>query len=225
MSIASRSLGAVVALAALLGMAWASRAPLRVDRSGDAVIRVSFGARPERIESCRRQSNEELAKVAPQMRLRVVCEGVTARYQLEVRRDDRVLLSQVVRGGGLRHDRQLYVSRDLRVTPGRATYSVSLARIDTVQRANDAELEDEHEGEQQEEEELGAKTGEVRASGLPAGRAMREMDERRRRREEAIPPELHLDTSATLVSGEVLLITYDQDKRRLATRQSSHKPR
>lgn len=205
MNIARRSLGAVVSFAALLGMAWASRAPLPVDRSGDAFIRVSFGARPERIESCRRQSNEELAKVAPQMRLRVVCEGVTARYRLEVRQDDRILLSQLVRGGGLRHDRQLYVSRDLRVPPGGATYSVSLTRIDTVRRAEDAEHED--------DEEEGAEGG---TSHLP-GRAAREMDEQRRRREEAIPAELRLDIGATLVSGEVLLITYDQNTRQLAT--------
>lgn len=128
----ARVIGVLLAAAALLGMSWISVAPLTVASSDSAVVRVSFGARAERIQECRTVSDEELAKLAPQMRQRVICEGTTARYQLEVRRDDEVLLTQLVRGGGLRHDRPLYVSRDIPVPEGEAHYRVTLVRIDTI---------------------------------------------------------------------------------------------
>lgn len=214
MSTALRALGVLLALAALMAMAWASTAPLPVDTSGDAIVRVSLGARPERIETCRTQSDEELAKVAPQMRQRVVCEGVTARYRLEVRRDAQLLLSQVVRGGGLRHDRQLYVSRDLHVPPGAASFAVHITRIDTAA------------SEQGGAGEAGADAGRKREdddvtghAGVIPGRAGREAEERRRRREEAIPAEVELQVDAPLAPGEVLLISYDQGARRLVARR------
>jgi hypothetical protein len=218
-SVALRTLGVLVAFAALMAMAWASTAPLRVDATGDAIVRVSLGARPERIETCRTQSDEELAKVAPQMRQRVVCEGVTARYRLEVRRDRELLLSQVVRGGGLRHDRQLYVSRDLRVPPGPASFTVHITRIDTVAAERDDARDDDDDddavdaGRRRDDDSL---TGQA---GVIPGRAGREAEERRRRREEAIPAELELEIDAPLTSGEVLLISYDQDTRRLVARR------
>jgi len=214
-SIAVRSAGVLVAAAALLAMAWASTAPLPVHTNGDAIVRVSLGARPERIETCRTQSNEELAKVAPQMRQRVVCEGVTARYRLEVRRDGQPLLSQVVRGGGLRHDRPLYVSRELRVPPGTASFAVHITRIDTVASESDsAALAD--------PDDAGTRPAADDATGQPGlipGRSGREVEERRRRREEAIPPELDLELSTPLAPGEVLLISYDQRTRRLVARR------
>lgn len=215
MSLAVRSAGVLVAAAALLAMAWASTAPLPVHTSGDAIVRVSLGARPERIETCRTQSNEDLAKVAPQMRQRVVCEGVTARYRLEVRRDGQPLLSQVVRGGGLRHDRPLYVSRELRVPPGTASFAVYITRIDTVASENDsaAVVDPDDAGTRPDTDDA---TGQA---GLIPGRSGREVEERRRRREEAIPPELDLELSAPLAPGEVLLISYDQRTRRLVARR------
>jgi len=215
-SIALRSLGVLLAFAALMAMAWASTAPLRVDTSGDAIVRVSLGARPERIETCRTQSDEELAKVAPQMRQRVVCEGVTARYRLEVRRDGQLLLSQVVRGGGLRHDRQLYVSRDLHVPPGAASFEVHITRIDTVASdKGDADVDDTADAGRKREED----DDERDRSGAIPGRAGREDDERRRRREEAIPAELELELDAALAATEVLLISYDQRTRQLVARR------
>lgn len=218
MSIALRSLGVLLAFAALMAMAWASTAPLRVDTSGDAIVRVSLGARPERIETCRTQSDEELAKVAPQMRQRVVCEGVTARYRLEVRRDGQLLLSQVVRGGGLRHDRQLYVSRDLHVPPGAASFEVHITRIDTVAGdKGDADADDTADAGRKREEE--DDDDERDRSGVIPGRAGREDDERRRRREEAIPAELELEVDAPLAATEVLLISYDQRTRQLVARR------
>ena len=147
MRLALRAAGVAVAFGLLLAMAWASTAPLRVATSDDAILRLSLGARPERIETCRTQSDEELEKLAPQMRQRVICEGVTARYRLSVRRNGQLLHEQVVRGGGLRRDRRLYVSRDLHVRPGPSVVAVDLVRIDTVVARGE---EDEEEAEERE---------------------------------------------------------------------------
>lgn len=204
MTLAFRAVGVVLAAIILAAMAWASTAPLPIAATDQAIVRLSLGARPERIETCSTQSDEALAKVAPQMRQRVVCEGVTARYRLEVRRNGKLLHSQLVRGGGLRHDRRLYVSRELIVPPGSAAYEVHLVRIDTVAtqeaRRGDRDEEEDEEG------------------GMP-GREKREADERRRRQEEAVPAELHLALQATLAAREVLLVSYDPEGRRLITRR------
>jgi len=212
---ALRAAGVAIPFGLLLAMTWASTAPLRVTTSEDAILRLSLGARPERIETCRRQSDEELEKLAPQMRQRVICEGVTARYRLSVRRNGQLLHEQVVRGGGIRHDRRLYVSRDLHVRPGRGVVTVDLVRIDTVV------ARDEHEEEEEEEEEHDRREHREREDELPGvvmpGRRQREAEERERRRVEDVPAELHLEVEATLEPREVLLVTYDPVSRRLVS--------
>jgi hypothetical protein len=155
MKIVLRAAGIIIAFGLLLAMTWASTAPLRVTTSDDAIVRLSLGARPERIETCRTQSDEELEKLAPQMRQRVICEGVTARYRLSVRRNGQLLHEQIVRGGGLRRDRRLYVSRDLHVRPGPGVVAVDLVRIDTVV-ARDEEDEEEEERERRRGEDVPA---------------------------------------------------------------------
>lgn len=202
----------------LLALSWGSSAPLRVARGDGAILRISLGARPERIEICRRQTDEELARLAPQMRQSVVCEGTTARYRLEVRRNGELMHAQVVRGGGLRHDRPLYVSRDIPVPPGPAAFAVRLARMDTIPVArrsdpsgDDTGGDDASDGGVLEDE-----------SPLPA-RARRETDERRRRREESIPAELGLDMDVALMPGEVVLVSYDPRGRRLISARGPHR--
>lgn len=223
MSAPYRAAGAVVAALVLLAMTWASTAPLSIASSEQAVIRVSLGARPERIEVCRTVTDEELAKVAPQMRQQVICEGTTARYTLEVRRNDTLLHSQLVRGGGLRHDRQLYVSRDIPVPAGPGSYRVDLVRLDTASSGGAARdtatsRRDERD-ERDEQERRGDRDDDQRESDEPESRDAREAAERRRRREEAIPPALRLDVDATLAPREVLLVSYDAGRRRLVSRR------
>jgi len=221
MRLALRAAGVAIAFGLLLAMTWASTAPLRVTTSEDAILRLSLGARPERIETCRRQSDEELEKLAPQMRQRVICEGVTARYRLSVRRNGQLLHEQVVRGGGIRHDRRLYVSRDLHVRPGPGVVTVDLVRIDTVVARDEHEEEEEEEGEEDEEEEDERREHGDRDDELPGvvmpGRRQREAEERERRRVEDVPAELHLEVEATLEPREVLLVTYDPVSRRLVS--------
>lgn len=188
---AMRVIGGLMAFAGLLGMSYASSAPMTVGDGSDAFIRLSIAARPERIETCRTVSDEELAKVAPQMRQRVICEGTTARYQLLLHRNDEVLLSQVLRGGGLRHDRRMYVLHDLRVPPGPATVRASILRLDTVAATTDSSTTDDDP----------------------------EQARRQRGREAAIPAEVRVEVPGTLGSGEVLLIMYEPEQRRLVARQ------
>ena len=209
MKIALRAAGIIIAFGLLLAMTWGSTAPLRVATTDDAIVRLSLGARPQRIETCRTQSDEELEKLAPQMRQRVICEGVTARYRLSVRRNGDVIHDQVVRGGGIRHDRRLYVSRDLRVPAGPGVFTVELVRIDTVSLEED----EEEEGEEEEHERA-----------MSADRQRREGEERRRRREEDVPPELRVEVEASLEPREVLLVTYDPVRRRLVTVTGGESP-
>jgi hypothetical protein len=188
----TRLIGIAVAGVALLGMSFASSGRLSVTESDDAIIRLSIAARPERIESCRTVSDEELAKLAPQMRQRVICEGTTARYQLELWHNGRLVGSQLLRGGGLRHDRRIYVLRDTRVVPGPSRVRVSIVRLDTV---------------------VAVAATDSLVVGDDAERARRQ-----RGREAAIPAELHIDVAHDMAAREVLLVMYEPEQRRLVAR-------
>lgn len=133
-----RVLGAALAVAALVALASAARAPMTLQRSSDAMLRLAWSARPERIEKCRQQSEEDLANIPQHMRQPVACEGVAAEYRLQVRIDGAVVTERLVRGGGLRRDRRLYVFEELAVPPGEADLDVRLDRID-VEDARDSE--------------------------------------------------------------------------------------
>ena len=53
---------------------------------------------------------------------------------------------------------------------------------------------------------------------LMAGRALREAEERTRRQEEAVPPMMTLESDIEPALREVLLVTYDIDRRALVLR-------
>jgi hypothetical protein len=188
-----RLLGGAVAVGAAVALAAASAVPVRVHPAGEARLRVAFSARPERVETCRTLGAGELAAVPEHMRQSVVCEGSTARYRLDVRHGDSLLATAVVRGGGLRHDRQLYVLRELPVPSGRATIEVRLSRLDSAR----------------------APAGAGATPGAAAGPRPRDAEERRRRMADEVPASLVLRESVTLAPREVLLVTYDQEARRL----------
>lgn len=191
--------------------------------SPDAMVRVSWSARPERIEVCERVSDEELANTPVHMRRQLKCEGTTARYRLEVDHDGVLVDSITVRGGGLRHDREVYVAREIRVTPGSGRLAVRFIRVDSSSSPAAADTAV--------RENSGLPTGVGKAgaaqdsaaqdsaasSGL-ADRTVREGEERDRRLAEAIPPILSLDTVVTLASRSVILVTYDPILRRLVTK-------
>ena len=198
--------GGLAAVVAALLLAAASAVPLRLHQSGDAMLRISFSARPERMETCRRLSSEELADLPQHMRQTVVCEGHSASYRLQVLRDGRTLAESDVHGGGLRRDRQLYVLEEFLIPAGPSTIEILLTRIDSPSP----------------EAEPSVTSGDSTAV-VPAdlARDAREADERRRRMADEVPAALSLREDVVLAPHEVLLVTYDQAARRLRTVRDS----
>lgn len=124
----------MVGVAAAIGMTFAiaegSHVVIRRDPGADAVLRLAWRARPDRVEDCRPQSAEALARLPAHMRQPMICEGASASYRLQVRVDGQLALDDVLRGGGLRHDRPIYVFRELRVAPGDREVAVRFVRIE-----------------------------------------------------------------------------------------------
>jgi hypothetical protein len=130
-----RLLAVAVTAGLIAGVVAASNAPLSPHATGGALLRLAWSARPERLEECRSQSAEELARLPPHMRQPVVCEGVTARYRLTATHAGRVLADRIVSAGGLRQDRRLYVLEDLPVAAGEALVEVQFTRIEAAPAA------------------------------------------------------------------------------------------
>ena len=194
------ALGAVVAVGATVGTAALSRAPLAAYPSDTPILRLAWSVRPERIEHCRTLTDEELADVPAHMRQRVQCEGRSAGYRLVVSLDGESRFDTLVTGGGARGDRPVYVFSELDVPAGPHRLDVRFERqsipgVDSVGVDADASLDT-----------------------LMAGRALREAEERTRRQEEAVPPMMTLESDIDPAPREVLLVTYDIDRRALVLR-------
>lgn len=172
-------------------------------RRGEAWLRLSWSARPERVETCRRLTDQELAQRPAHMRLRLECTGHFARYHLGVFADDVPLTQDTVRGGGVRNDRPMHVLRELAVAPGQRRVRVELVRLDSTATQVEAEEDDESHDDS------------TRVTGVLGEREQREADERARSGRAAIAPRLVLDTSLVLNPGRVLLVTYDAAARQL----------
>jgi len=204
-----RMVGLVVAVAVVTGITHASVLRMRLNPSDAAVLRLAWTARPERVEDCRTQTDEELSKLPAHMRQAVLCEGTTAAYRLEVRYQGDVIAEQVVRGGGLRHDRSLYVSRDIQLPAGDAVVSVKFLRLGSQKPRADSERERlEHAGAE-------ALQPERHAGAMDSDRRRREEEERLHSREESVPAVLVLEQRLRLASREVTLVTYDSQRREL----------
>lgn len=134
MTTIDRAAGAVVALAGMAAIVWAASAPITIHGSDHAILRLAWSARPERIENCRQQTEEELARVPAHMRQPIVCEGVSAQYRLTVRHDGMEVANRTVHGGGLRQDRRIYIFDELPLEPGDRTIEVRFERIDSAFR-------------------------------------------------------------------------------------------
>lgn len=203
----ARVASAIVSAAALAGLAWASQVPMPAQHQHDGVLRLAWSARPERVEHCQQQSETELAKLPQHMRQAVVCTGETASYQLTVALNGVRAFEQIVRGGGLRHDRQLYVFRDLPVARGQTDVDVQFTRIDTT-APNEATRDD------SDSAASGVKEGQD-AAGMDPTRRAREADERLREHEAAVPAVLRFTRRLTIDAGRVVLVKYDADAKQL----------
>lgn len=194
---AERTIAVFVTTLGLLAMARMSVAPLGAGSAGSARLRLSWSARPERIETCRVLSQKELQKLEEHMRQRVECEGRFATYALRVWMDNRLVHQSVVQGAGLRHDRPIYLLRDLDVPLGTHRLRVGFTRREKT------------------DNDRAAFTQAARSesdSGIFAGRAEREEVEHARRARAAIPPRLQLDTAVTFNSREVVVLTFDSER-------------
>lgn len=198
---------AVTTVAGLALLAWVSAVTFPHHDSEEARLRLSFSARPERIEVCRTLSDEELAQLAEHMRQRVTCEGVFATYTLRIVVDGESISESVVRGAGLRHDRPLYLLQDYAVPPGEHRFHVSLTRREKVDDDDDDNDDDVPMYDT-------AIVSEV-DTGIYAGRGQREANERVRRVGAAIPARLVLDTTFVLPPLRVALIRFNTDRRAL----------
>ena len=206
-----RAVLALVATAAGLGaLAASSAVSLPWHGAGTAALRLSWSARPERIEVCRALSTAELEALNEHMRQRVECEGQSATYALRVRVDGALLGNDVVRGGGLRNDRPMHLLRTFTFAPGARRVQLEFARRE---RAGG----DSASG--------GAAVAAEADTGIFAGRAAREASERGRRTRAAVPPLLTLDTVLTFAPQQVILVTFDSDKRLLMVKADASLPR
>lgn len=194
----------IVASMSLLSCLSSASVPFHADAS--ARLRLSFSARPQRIEVCRKLTDEEMEKVAEHMRQRESCEGAFATYTLRIDEDGRRIGESIVRGAGLRNDRPLYLLREYPITPGQHRIRVALTQREKHIDAT----------EQRETAHTDADTGRY------AGRAQREAFEHARRSQAAIPAQLTLDTVLLLAPRQVALVTFDVERRVLTLRASPH---
>ena len=189
---------AVAAALVMFFVTFISRVTVPVHRSEQAMLRVAFSARPERIEHCRTSSDSELADVPQHMRQGVVCEGASATYRFRVSNGDSVLDSRIVRGGGLRHDRQIYVLGEYPLAVGSSTVEVLLERIESSTEDSESTKAD---------------------PSMEDSLRSRDEDARARRNADAVPARLVLREDVVAGAREVLLVTFDRDERRLALRR------
>ncbi len=195
----ARRIVGLIGTVIMLGALAAASGPLMTHHAaGSAAMRLAFRARPERIEVCRTPTAEELARVAAHMRQEVICEGVAASYQLRLQVDDTVLIDRVVHGGGLRHDRPLQLEIEHAVMPGPRRVQLSLVRREAA--ATDSV-------------QLPTTSRVAGDTGIYAGRAVREVEERTRRDLAAIPARLSLDSTISFPVQRVILVTFDPDTR------------
>lgn len=196
-------LAGFLAIGGAFGTAALSRAPLTAYPDETPVLRLAWSVRPERIERCRTLTDAELADVPAHMRQRVQCEGRSANYRLAVTVDGITRVDTVVTGGGARSDRPVYVFRELAVAPGAHALRVRFDREAVVESPADGDS---------------PSAADAAGDTLMQGRAGREAEERTRRQGEAVPPEMELVAEIRPGTREVLLVTYDIDRRALVLR-------
>lgn len=215
LSKAARALVIVVATAVVMvAIAAGSAAPVGLHPGESGRLRLSWSARPERIETCREVSAKELAELEEHMRQRVECDGHFATYTLEVRADGHVVATMVVRGAGLRHDRPIYLLREFDVPAGVRRIRVSFIRREKATGDTAASAHEAHSPDDSEEAD----------SGISTGRAEREAVERARRGRAAVPPRLVLDTSLTILPRGVTVVTLNQERRTLELVHEASQP-
>jgi hypothetical protein len=167
-----------------------SQVPYTPEPGPEALLRLSWRARGERVETCYELSAEEQRNLPQHMRQQRICEGTTAEYRLRLEVDRQRRIDETVQGSGEVQVRPLYVYREVALPPGEHRVEVTLERVGPAEGA-------------EEEEEEKEEARESRA---------------RRAREAAVPRRLELERLVRLRPREVLLVTYDAERRELVFR-------
>jgi hypothetical protein len=93
---------------------------------GEALVRLSFIHAAERKEKCRERSQEELAKLAPNMRAALDCPRERAPLLVELEIDGKTVLRREVQPSGLRRDGNATVYQRIPLPAGKHTVVVRL---------------------------------------------------------------------------------------------------
>lgn len=131
------ALGLVVALVAWL-LAASSGATVTWHGDEAALLRLSWVARPERIEECRSRTDAELAEQPAHMRQARECRGGSASYRLAVTIDGEPIAEDVLEGGGLRKDRAIFVLQEHPLQPGARRVQIRFSRVEPSDRPVDS---------------------------------------------------------------------------------------
>ncbi|HWQ37976.1 MAG TPA: hypothetical protein VNM24_05085 [Burkholderiales bacterium] len=94
-----------------------------------ALVKVSFTHTAQHIGACRRRSDEELAKLPPNMRIREECPRERAPTRIELEMDGALLYSDVLQPSGLSRDGATSVYRRFPVPAGRHRFEARLSDI------------------------------------------------------------------------------------------------
>lgn len=222
----------VVAVALAAGTAALSRIPFTPDRDARAALRISWRARGERVEHCRRLSESELETIPVHMRQPTVCEGGSATYQLRVVVDGTLRLDALVRGSGARGDRPMYVFHELSLPPGDHDVRVTMALYDSSGAARSRPGDDDRKHRSDSEEHgrpLAPDSSREQGSAHGDEHTREELEARDERAvrdaardlehagaEETVPRTLELTERIHLRPRTMALVTYLPERRQLA---------
>ncbi|MCP4041386.1 MAG: hypothetical protein GY731_05420 [Gammaproteobacteria bacterium] len=84
-----------------------------------AVLTMAFSHSGKTVEPCRRRTQEELAKLPPNMRKPMECSRELSPLTIEIRLDGKLILQKVAEPPGLYRDRVAYVFLSTKVPAGK----------------------------------------------------------------------------------------------------------
>ncbi len=110
---------ALLYLAFAVVIGYLSAAPVyRPLAPAEAQVKLTFGHQGQRKEPCRERTDEELAKLAPNMRVRQVCPRERSPIDVELEMDGRLVYAETVAPTGLSRDGMAYVYQRFSVPAG-----------------------------------------------------------------------------------------------------------
>lgn len=115
----ARMIAAVlVTAAATAALGFASRASYTPEDANDAVLRLSWRLRGEKIRNCRDRTQAELDALPIHMRTPQICTEHLLSYKLRLEIDDETVDTLTFEPEGAKGDRPIFVLHETRLTPG-----------------------------------------------------------------------------------------------------------